>query len=194
MESNGFSSQIASDHPSELFKYKSAKNDSSLEVTGRLSRVTQRNLSACDIASSTGLARQDGNLLNERSSYKNIHPSTIEDTEFLYRRLHGTRSQNINHQPTRPQTTQITSHNHINTSQHNNPPKSTKSVRILTPERAKSAYHTRTSVFQDRFSTSMTSSLPSLGLTNERTQTKTRHRSATSKPKSKISVQEFSPI
>lgn len=208
MDTNGPTLQVNSD-PSDCFSYKGTKRDSSLEVTGRLSRLRQKKLSlvnnnSTDETGLTGLVSGDGKSLVERTSFENLHPFLVEDTENLHRRLHGTplngaspqhkTPQSKSPQPTRPQTTQSTSRNHTRTSQNTSSPRNRKSVRFLGPERAKSAaYHTRTSVFEDRFSPSMASTLPSLAKTSERHR-KPRNRPATSKSKQKISVDTFSPI
>ena len=184
MDTNGPFLQTASD-PSDRYRFKKAKRDSS-----RFSRARQKRLSLVDSdkTGSSGLAR--GREI--RTSLKNLHPSVIEETENLHRRLHGTHLGDKTPQATRPRTAQSSTCNNSITLQNTSSP---QSVRFLAPERVKSAsYQTRTSMFQDRFSALMASTLPSLGLTTETTKNKKRSRSAASKPKQKISVDKFSPI
>lgn len=203
LDTTGLTSHLVRDPIDDYYNYKSANYDPSLVVTGCLSRsreVNSTNDRPLEHWRDTGVYQSD---LNTTES---VHPTTLENTEFLRRRLHDTRPQTSPSKEKTPSSLQVP----------RSPKVSSQKARFSNGGRAMTANHTRSSVFQNRFSSSMTSSLPSLGLsnegpgykgvglTNERAAYKTfglsnerseTHRPFSTKPKKiKISVDEFSPI
>ncbi|KAK3746597.1 hypothetical protein QZH41_004043 [Actinostola sp. cb2023] len=168
--------------PNECYNYKGAKQDSSLVVTGRLSshsaaiyRASYKDVTYDSRESSSRVGKSEPTLTQD------VDPSTLESTKYLRRRLQDTRPQtspSIDKTPTLHRSLKVP---HV-------------SARRSAEGRAKTANSTRSSVFQNRFSSSMTSLLPSLELANERTVPK-KQRSISMKPKRvQLSVDEFSTV
>lgn len=162
LDTTGFPSQILS-NPHDNYNYKNAKQDSSLVVTGRLSKSELHT----DYHSRENFPNVSPSVLTE-----SVHPGTLKNTEFLRRRLHNTR----------PKTSP---------SKETSLPLAEANARPLT--RAKTANQTRNSIFKSRFSSSMTSSLPSLALTNGRAESGKNRSPLGKPKKVTISVDEFSP-
>lgn len=172
-------SQLIAGPMDDYYNYKSANHDPSLVVTGCLSR--SRDIHSTDDhadelrQSKTNLQKCDSDLT------QTVNSTTLENTEFLRRRLHNTR----------PQTSPS---KEITASFRQSPKPPYSNARFSNGDRAKTANQTRSSVFQNRFSSSMTSSFPSLELTNERIGSRRQLPLNVKTKKVKISVDEFSPV